>query len=122
LEDNHKNKIVEFKSKASQEIYEKQQLLNDYIISLEVKFTNFFEEQHQNLDQFISKSRSQKGTIDSIRNSLENRIEEVSSHIDSDTEKLQNNFTVNIQAIITSTNSVIQSLDDLVKQLKSENS
>jgi hypothetical protein len=122
LEDNHKNKIVEFKSKASQEITEKQQLLSDYINSLEVKFTNFFEEQHQNLDQFISKSRSQKGTIDSIRNSLENRIEEVSSHIDSDTEKLQNNFTVNIQAIITSTNSVIQSLDDLVKQLKSENS
>ncbi|MHA2244753.1 MAG: hypothetical protein ACXADY_07260 [Candidatus Hodarchaeales archaeon] len=118
LEDEHKNEIAEFRSKASQEINQKQQLLDDYISSLKVKFTKFFDDQHQTLDHFISESRSKRETVTNIRKNLDTKIEEVSSHIDSATENFQNNLNINTQTIITSANQVIGSIDDLLESLK----
>ena len=118
LGDEHKNKVSEFKSKASQEIDHKQQMLDDYTSTLNDKFIKFFDEQLQTLDHFISDSRSKRKTVDTIRNNLENKIEEVNSYIESATATLHDNFNINSQAIVASANQVVRSIDELLKTLK----
>ena len=118
LRDEHTNKVSEFKSKASQEIDHKQQMLDDYISTLNDKFIKFFDEQLHTLDHFISDSRSKRKTVDTIRNNLENKIEEVNSYIESATATLHDNFNINSQAIVASANQVVRSIDELLKTLK----
>jgi hypothetical protein len=118
LGDEHKNKVSEFRSKASQEIDHKQHMLDDYISTLNDRFITFFDEQLQTLEHFISDSRSKRKTVDTIRDNLDNKIEEVNSYIESATATLHDNFNINSQAIVTSANQVVRSIDELLKTLK----
>lgn len=117
LEEEHRSQINEFRSKVNQEASQKQQMLSDYRNSLTDKLTKFFDGQYETIDRFVDESLTKKETVNNIRNNLDNKIVEVSSHIDSATGKIQDNLYLHTQNIINSVNQVVSFIDDLLNSL-----
>lgn len=118
LGDEPKSRVFEFRSRASQDFNHRQKMIDDYMNTLNERFIKFFDDQLYTLDHFISDSRSKRKTIDLIRESLDEKIEEVSGHIDSATATLHDNFLINSQTIVTSANQVVTSIEELIKSLR----
>ncbi|MFX0051558.1 MAG: hypothetical protein ACFE8U_09735 [Candidatus Hermodarchaeota archaeon] len=117
LEKEHESQIEEFRSKINQEANQKQQMLTDYRSTLTDKLTKFFEGQSHTLDHFIDESLTKKETVNTIRKNLENKINEVNSHIDSATGKVQDNLYLHTQNIINSANQIISYIDIFLKSM-----
>ncbi|MHA2226554.1 MAG: hypothetical protein ACXAC8_15195 [Candidatus Hodarchaeales archaeon] len=118
LEDEHKGSIAKYRANASQEINQNIEMLDNYRENLKEKFTRFFDDQQRSLDLFIDANQTKREIVDDQRRNLDVKFEEVSTTIDSATEKLNMNINTNTSNVTSSVKKILQDVDDVITTIK----
>jgi hypothetical protein len=118
LEDEHKGSIAKYRANASQQINQNIEMLDNYRENLKEKFTRFFDDQQRSLDLFIDANQTKREIVDDQRRNLDVKFEEVSTTIDSATEKLNMNINTNTSNVTSSVKKILQDVDDVITTIK----
>ena len=118
LEDEHKNSIAKFRANTAQELNKNLDTLNEYRDDLHEKFVKFFDNQQHTLDLFIDTNRTQRESIDDQRRTLDVKLEELGTGIDTAAETLTVNINTNTGNVTTSVKQILKDVDDVIKTIK----